>query len=263
MKHLLAYFTVIFTAFGYAFSANAQVVQNRDSAEAYFQRGANFYEDHRAPTPRMAALRRMAMANYSKSIAFDSRYYWSYRNLGYCHQNFGDYELALDAYNRAVLAGSRSNEADAAFVHFNCIEMCQRLKKWTEAEAHCSALLANPHICAGTYCRGTLLDRAEARVQLKKYAEAKQDYLAYQQQTAAELAVARQELATAQQKLARATPQPKHRHLSKRERARLEDGWGELSQKSSDKEPTQVETLEQESQVAMSKLVELEKLMRP
>ena len=55
------------------------------------------------------------MANYTKSIAFDSSFYWSYRNLGYCHQNFGEYELALANYNQAVLAGSQSGEVDAAF----------------------------------------------------------------------------------------------------------------------------------------------------
>jgi tetratricopeptide (TPR) repeat protein len=219
MKYLAPYLTVTFAAFGCAFSASAQVVQNRDSAEAYFQRGANFYEDHRAPTPRMDMLRRMAMANYSKSIAFDSSYYWSYRNRGYCYQNFGEYGLALADYNRAVLAGERSNEADAAHVHFNCIEMCLKLERWQEAETHCSMLLANTHICANAsddFCQNVWLHRAEARVHLKKYSEARRDYLVYQTQIDAELATEAKKLADTREEFIR---QSMPKHLTKDEQA--------------------------------------------
>lgn len=244
----------------------AQITPNRDSADYYFQRGASFYEDRRRPVASQNAGRRWAMKNYAKSIAFDSSYYWSYRNLGYCYQNFKEYELALANYNWAVLAGGRSGEADAAFVRYDCLDMCFQLAKWAEAEAHCSALLADPHLCTdtpATSCRSVWLSRAEARVKLKKFAEAKQDYLTYQQQTANELAVARQELAAAQQELARAAAQPKPRRLSRRERAILEDGWEEPPKKPSKKEPTPVELLEQESHAVTAKLTKLEKLMRP
>lgn len=193
------------------------------------------------------------MRNYTKSIAFDSTFYWSYRNRGYCHEKFGEIERALSDYNHAVQAGERSGEADAAHVHFNCLSLCLRLQRWAAAEAHCSALLTNPHICVSetdTYCRSIWLHRADARVNLKKYPEAKRDYTTYQQRTAVELAVA-------QQQLARTKAKEKSLHLSKEERASLA-GWGEGPKKQS----SPVERLARENQVVTARLAELEKLMK-
>jgi tetratricopeptide (TPR) repeat protein len=262
LKRLATYFFLVFALSLRFLSASAQERLNRDSADYYFQRGASFYEDHsgRVPKARLDTWRRSAMSNYTKSIAFDSTFYWSYRNRGYCHEKFGEVELALADYNHAVQAGERSGEADAAHVHFNCLSLCLRLQRWAEAEAHCSAVLTNPHLCASetdTYCRSIWLHRADARVNLKKYPEAKRDYVSYQQQTAAELAVAQQQLALEQQQLARTKAKEKALHLSKEERASLAE-WGEGPKK----QPPPVEKLVQENQVVTAKLAELEKLMK-
>lgn len=242
----------------WATPSRAQVVPNRDSAEYYFQRGASFYEDRRQPIAWRSAGRRWAMKNYTKSIAFDSSYYWSYRNLGYCYQNFGEYELALANYNRAVLAGNRSGEADAAHVHFDCIEICLRLEKWQEAEVHCSSLLANTHLCTNAsddFCQNVWLNRAKARVHLKKYAEARQDYLVYQAQIEAELAAEAKKLADTREEFAR---QAMPKHLTKSEQAMFIRGRDKYLK---EQEAT-VNTLKSKSTTTTHELANLTELLR-
>jgi len=236
-------------------AARAQAGAKRDSAEYYFQLGATCYEDHsgRIPQAQLAVRRRRAMNNYTQSIAFDSSYYWSYRNRGYCHETFGEYALALADYTHAVQAGERSHEADAAHVRFDCLRLCLHLQKWAEAEAHCSALLRNTHLCRSqtdAFCRSLWQHRTEARMQLNRYAEARQDYVIYQQLTAAELAAEHQ-------KLIRTGVAKKAPHLSKRERASRAD-WGG----NPPKQPTAVKQLTQERRAVASKLRKLEKVLK-
>lgn len=178
-----------------AVSASAQIAPDRDSAEHYFRRGNELHKYE-------VYADKQAIANYTKSIAFDSSQYWAYRNRGDCYQNSGDYSSALADYNRAI---ATEGATPASAVRFDCISMCSRLALWSEAEAHYSALLANPLICADTTdifwhptaCVDTgsiawrilWLQRAETRVKLGQYATARQDYLVYQQRIFAELVV--------------------------------------------------------------------------
>jgi tetratricopeptide (TPR) repeat protein len=178
-----------------AVSASAQIAPDRDSAEHYFRRGNELHKYE-------VYADKEAIANYTKSIVFDSTQYWAYRNRGDCYQNLGDYTSALADYNRAV---ATEGAAPASSVRFDCIDLCSRLALWSEVATHCSALLANPLICADTTdiywyptaCVDTSsiawrilrLQRAEARVKLGQYAAARQDYLAYQRRILAELAV--------------------------------------------------------------------------
>jgi len=201
MQRLITPLIVVFVTLGCAFSTTAQVVPNRDSAEHYFRRGNELHKYE-------VYADKQAIANYSKSIAFDSSQYWAYRNRGDCYRNLEDYTSALSDYSRAV---ATEGNAPASSVRFDCINMCFRLALWSEAAAHCSALLANPLICADTTdifwhptaCVDTgsiawrilRLQRAEARVKLGQYTTARQDYLAYQWRILAEIATAEQFLA--------------------------------------------------------------------
>jgi tetratricopeptide (TPR) repeat protein len=194
MRFLTA-FLLCYSLLTYAVSASAQITPNRDSAEHYFRRGNELHKYE-------VYANKEAIANYTKSIAFDSSQYWAYRNRGDCYQNLEDYPSALADYNRAIAA---EGAASASSVRFACINLCSRLTLWSEVAAHCSALLANPLICADTtdtYWHPTAcvdtgsitwrilrLQRAEACVKLGQYAAARQDYLAYQRRILAELAV--------------------------------------------------------------------------
>jgi tetratricopeptide (TPR) repeat protein len=194
MRYPVAFFALLFAACGGISSATAQVAPNRDSAAYYFRR-ANEIHKYQVYGDKQAII------NYTKSIAFDSSQYWAYRNRGDCYQNLKDYALALADYDRTVAI---EGAAPASSVRFECIDMCSQLALWSEAAAHCSVLLANPLICADTAeifwhptaCVDTnsiawrilWLQRAEARVKLKQYAAARQDYLTYQQRILAELA---------------------------------------------------------------------------
>ena len=201
MRYSIVFLAVVFAACCWAFSATAQVVPNRDSAEHYLRRGNELHKYE-------IYADKQAITNYTKSIAFDSSQYWAYRNRGDCYQNLGDYTSALADYNRAVAV---EGDVPASSVHFDCIDMCSRLALWSEVTTHCSALLANPLICADTTdifwhptaCVDTnriawrilRLQRAEACAKLGQYAAARQDYLAYQWRILVEIATAEQSLA--------------------------------------------------------------------
>jgi hypothetical protein len=204
MNYCVTLLAVLFAACGWAFSAAAQVVPNRDSADYYFQRG-NGSDDW--PDMSDASIRKRSIVDYTKSIAFDSSRYQAYRNRGDCYQFLKDYTAALADYDRALLFEHKNGKEDASSVRFNCLNMCLRLARWSEAEAHCSALLTNPLICADTAsngdrhdtwqawgetvlsCRTIWLHRAEARAKLGQYAIARQDYLVYRRQILVELTV--------------------------------------------------------------------------
>lgn len=291
MQQLTIYLTVAFATLGCAFSADAQVVPNRDSADYYFRRGNGVDEWLDRSTDE---LRRQAIADYTKSITFDSTHYWSYRRRGDCYRLSGDYTSALADYDRALAIKRRNEEEDANYMRFNCFDMCLRLARWREAEAHCSVLLANPHICrdtattsnrsapwlawstTGLNCRTIWLHRAEARAKLGQYAIARQDYLVYQRQTLIELAVEEKFLAENQAPPAlywrRAIP------TSKKERAKTPTSLTKLSprqplprhlraevlarhQKMLVWQRARVGKLRTESETAVAKVIELDKLL--
>jgi tetratricopeptide (TPR) repeat protein len=248
--------------------ACAQAVPDPDSADYYFQRGAGFMEDRRMPQDLRAAGRRRAMVNYSRAIACDSSYYWAYRNRGYCHQNFGEDELALADYTRAVRAGRRRGDPDAAYVRYNCLELCLKLQHWADAEGHCSALLADAHTCPDpvrTSCSRVWRDRAEARVHLKKYRDAQQDYRRYQQQVGQDLAEERQKLAV----LARAQQDaPRLTNRERRQNRRAERQWDRSRRADAgglppQQELTPLEKLEEEAREVALRLVQLEPFVQP
>lgn len=287
MKHLVTYFTVAFTAFGCAFPAGAQVVQNRDSADYYFQRGKEF-EGWLDMSD--ADVRKQTLANYTKSIAFDSTHYRAYLERGECYRLLKDYSSALADYDRAVVLESRSGTEGDASLRFKCLDLCLRLARWREAEAHCSVLLANPHACrdtasagpwldwdaTGLNCRTIWLDRAEARAKLGQLATARQDYLVYQRQTLAELAVEERFLVENQ-----APPALYWRRTiptSKKERAKTPTSLTKLSprqplpshlraevlarhQKMLARQWARVTKLRTESEAAAAKVAELDKLL--
>lgn len=265
MKPLLTGLLATLTLVVCFLPSHGQAVFNRDSAQYYFERGASFYEDHRGLIPQALtdSSRRRAMRLYSRAIAFDSSYYWAYRNRGYCHENFGEYEQALADYNRAVQAGLQRGEADAAFVQYDCIHLCLILQKWAEAEAHCSALLANEAICSAPVeasCSRVWRDRADARVGLKKYAEARHDYLLYQQQVAQEVAEEQQKLFALAQAQEQAPPLT---NRQRRQNWRWERRWTQhrmavAGGRSREKEVTTLEQLQEEARVVALKLAHLE-----
>ena len=246
----------------------AQAVPNRDSAAYYFELGAGFMEDRRQPEAARAEGRRRAMDRYSQSIAFDSSYYWSYRNLGYCHENFGEYELALADYTRAVRASLRSGEADAARVRYNCIELCLTLQKWAEAEDHCSALLANAHTCSDPVrasCSRVWRDRADVRVHLKKYPEAQQGFLRYQRQVVLDIAEEQQQLAALARAHENAPPLTQRESRQNRKYVRKQDRISATTMRGipREKELTTLKQLEEEARMVTLKLARLEKMVKP
>jgi tetratricopeptide (TPR) repeat protein len=230
MRYSLTFLVVIFAACGWAFSATAQVVPNRDSAAYYFRRGASFYGVPGANKAVVDSGRRRAIADYSKSIAFDSSYCWAYRNRGYCHQNAGEYELALADYERAIRIGRRPGNENLDYLHSRCTVMCM-------------------------YYHSAWRYRAEIRVKLQKYTTARQDYSIYQQQTAAELLTEEKNLLEIQQ---HAISQRDLKQLPKRDRAKALAHYKEYL---AEQEVT-VDKLRTESAATAAKIAELAHLLR-
>jgi len=309
MKYFVAFLAVLFSACGGAFSAVAQVVPNRDSAAYYFKQG-NFYkyevEDNWAEDTSDAVslshlskieARKQAIACYTKSIAFDSSYYWSYHNRGSCYQFAGAYASALADYNRAVLCKNKQGEELGAYdasVRFDCIDMCFRLALWSEAEAHCSVILVDPRSCADTtctYCYTTdrewperrpdchyiWLRRADARAKQGQYAPARRDYLIYQRQILRELAVEEDFLVKSQVPLAlyrvRKVKVPPSKNLAQRQASpltltireplpkRLQAEVLARHHKSLVWQRTRVNKVRAESEAVAAKITELDKLL--
>ncbi|MGI4872927.1 MAG: tetratricopeptide repeat protein [Janthinobacterium lividum] len=241
MLKIIVSITILVAA--YATPATAQKKAARGLAEYYFKRGASFYVGDNVA-------RKQAIVNYTKSVAFDSSYYWSYRNRGYCYQNLGKYALALADYNRAIRLSKRAGDSEEGNLYPRCALVCTRLKKWAAAETYYSAFLNTPGYDSANY-RSAWRGRAEARSQLKKYADARQDYLVYYRQLGSELLPQEKELADDRARVAREGIPP---GLSEEERASLLAGYL--------KREATISQLKKEQVAIADEIAKLEKLLR-
>jgi tetratricopeptide (TPR) repeat protein len=253
MNYCVTLLAVLFAACGWAFSAAAQVVPNRDSAEYYFQQGASFYVVPGVNIAVMDSGRSHAIAAFSKAIAFDSSYYWAYRNRGYCYQQAGRDELSLADYEQAMQVGRYPGNENLDYLHSRCIILCINMKRWVAAEAHCSAFLAMPGYNS-LYYHSAWRHRAEVRIILQQYRAARQDYLVYQRQTLAELLTGENNLLAMQQAIT------KHnlKQLPKSGRARALARYQEVLAE----QAATIDKLRMDSAAVAVRINELEKLIR-
>lgn len=149
--------------------------QQPDSAEYYFQLGANYMIDRRIPRVRLALELGSAIASYTRALSFDSTYYWAYRNRAYCWEYLHQPEKALADYQRAVVAGARRGDREAGDQLLNCARLSEKLGRYADAELAYTHFLSLPHLQRQGGA-GILLARGDVRRQLQQPAQAAADY---------------------------------------------------------------------------------------